>query len=66
MVGQISTAAHREGHGGPDTKLQCMKTLGQSNLLAGTTPHGEELRQEQVFWQELCPVGGTHSGAACS
>lgn len=57
MVGHLSAAAHRESHGGPDTKLQGIKTLGQSNFLAGTAPYGEELRQEQIFWQDLCPVG---------
>lgn len=42
MVGQISFAAHRESHDRPDTKLQCINTLGQGNLLAGAAPHGEE------------------------
>lgn len=66
MVGQISAAAHREGYGGANTKLQHMRTLGQSNLSAGTAPHGEEPKQEQVFWQDLCPVCVTPSRAACS
>jgi len=28
-----------------------------SRLLAGTAAHGEKPTQEQVFWQDLCPVG---------
>jgi len=37
----------------PCRKLQPVETPCYRKLLAGTSAHGEEPTQEQVFWQDL-------------
>jgi len=59
--GNVHTAArggpHATAGGDPLKEAAAHGEPIQSRLLAGAVAHGEDSMQEQIFWQDLWPVG---------